>query len=112
MTKASKKKKVHVKKGDTVQIISGSCKNQIGKIIKIIPKKSQVIVENLNLKTKHVRPGKEEESGKITNFEAPIHSSNVMLYSSKYKVRSRYRNSTNAKSIKCRKLNKTQEIIE
>ncbi len=112
MTKSKKKNKVHVKKGDTVQIICGIYKNQVGKIIKVLPKASKVIIKDLNLKTKHVRPKQQEESGKIINFEAPIHSSNVMLYSTKNKIRSRYRISNNRQCAKCRELNKTQEIIE
>ncbi len=106
-----KKNKMHVKNGDIVQIISGQYKNQIGEIVKIILKNSQVVIKNLNLKTKHVRPKEQEESGKIINFEAPIHSSNVMLYSKKNQVRSRYRANISA-SKKYRQLNKTQEIIE
>ena len=106
-----KKNKIHVKVGDTVQIISGNHKGQIGQIIQAIPKKSQVIIKNLNLKIKHIRPSQEEESGKIINFEAPIHSSNVMLYSEKSKIRSRYNITYNNNSQKCRILKKTKEII-
>lgn len=107
----AKKKKVHVKKGDIVQIISGKHKNQVGKIIKVLPRTSQIIVENLNSKTKHIRPKQEEEGGKIISFEAPIHSSNAMLYSVKAGLRSRYRIATSKQFTKCRQLNKTQEII-
>lgn len=107
-----KKIKMHVKDGDTVQIISGKYKGQIGKISKILHKKSQVIIKNLNIKTKHIKPGKQEENGKIINFEAPIHSSNVMLYSTKYQIRSRYRTLVNENSQKYRQLNKTEEIFK
>lgn len=110
MIKSKKKNKVHVKKGDIVQVISGKYKSQIGEIIKVLPKASQIIIKDLNLKTKHVRPKQETESGKIISFEAPIHSSNVMLYSLKKQIRSRYRVNTNGGSAKCRQLNKTGEI--
>lgn len=106
------KRKIHVKNGDKVQIISGKHKGEIGKITKILRKKSQVIINNLNIKTKHVKPNQKEESGKIINFEAPIHSSNVMLYSEKNQVRSRYRKILNENSQKYRELNKTKEKIE
>ncbi len=76
---------MHIKTGDTVQIISGSHKGKISKILKVFPKTNKLIVENINLKLKHSRPSQEEESGKIVNFEAPIHCSNVMLYSTKIK---------------------------
>ena len=106
-----KQNKVHVKNGDTVKIISGKHKGQIGEITKILYKKSQVIIKNLNLKTKHVKPNQKEESGKIITIEAPIHSSNVMLYSTQYKVCSRYNNVYNEDLKKYRKLKKTQEFI-
>lgn len=107
-----KKVKMHVKNGDTVQVISGKNKGQIGKITKVLHKKSQVIVENVNIKTKHLRPTTKEESGKIINTEAPIHSSNVMLYSVKYKTRSRYRTFIDETAKKYRQLNKTKENFQ
>lgn len=107
-----KKTKIHVKNGDIVEIISGRYKGQTGKIIKTLYKSSQVIIENLNVKTKHTRPNQKEESGKIVNFEAPIHSSNVMLYSTKHKICSRYHIIVNKESQKYRQLNKTQEIFK
>lgn len=107
----TKQNKIHVKNGDTVKIISGKHKGQIGEITKILYKKNQVIIKNLNLKTKHIRPNKKEESGRIITIEAPIHSSNVMLYSIKYKVCSRYNNVYNKDLKKYRQLKKTQEFI-
>lgn len=104
--------KMHVKNGDQVQIISGKYKGQIGKIIKTLPKTSQVIIKNLNLKTKHIRPHQKEESGKIIHCETPIHSSNVMLYSMQSKIRSRYSILFESKSNKYRQLKKTKEIIK
>lgn len=107
----TKQNKIHVKSGDTVKIISGKYKGQIGEITKILYKKNQVIIKNLNLKTKHIRPNKKEDSGKIITIEAPIHSSNVMLYSTQYKVCSRYSNVYNKDLKKYRQLKKTQEFI-
>lgn len=112
MIKKIKKIRMHIKTGDTVQIISGNHKGEISKIVKVLPKTSQVIVKNLNLKVKHSRPNTEEESGKIINFEAPIHSSNVMLYSKKNKIRSRFSFKYNTNNQKYRLLLKTGEIIK
>ena len=108
----TKKRKIHVKNGDTVQVISGKYKGKVGKIIKVLHQNSLVIIQNLNVKTKHIRPTQKEESGKIINFEAPIHSSNVMLYSTEHKVCSRYHITLNEQSQKYRRLNKTQEIFK
>ncbi len=106
------KKKLHVKNGDTVQIISGKYKGKIGKIKKIISKTSKVIIKNINLKTKHMKPNQKEESGQIINIEAPIHSSNLMLYSKKNKIRSRYKIVFNEENKKYRQLKKTKEIVK
>ena len=104
--------KMHVKKGDTVQVISGSEKGKVGEVLRAIPETSKVVVKGVNVKTKHVKPQQEGESGQITTFEAPIHSSNVMLYSSKQKVASRVAYTINAEGRKVRMLKKTGEIID
>ena len=75
----SKKQKVHVKVGDSVKIISGFHKNEIGEIIKVNQKTGKVVVQGINFKFKHVKPTTENEIGEIKQFEAPIHHSNVKL---------------------------------
>ncbi len=104
--------KMHVKKGDTVQVIAGRDKGKVGEILRTLPKKSSVIVKGINVKTKHVKPQQEGETGQIVTFEAPIHSSNVMLYSTKQKVASRICYTFNAEGRKVRMLKKTGEIID
>lgn len=111
MTKNKQQHKVHVKQGDQIQIISGTYKGTIGIVQKIIKKTGHVIISNVNLKTKHVRSKKENKAGEIIKAEAPIHSSNVMLYSNKEKTASRYRKRLNSNHIKERILNKTGEVI-
>ena len=110
--KAAQAIKMHVKRGDTVQVISGSEKGKVGEIIKVLPKQSKVVVEGVNVKTKHQKPQQEGESGQITTFEAPVHSSNVMLYSTKEKVASRVCYTYNDDGRKVRMLKKTGEIID
>ena len=104
--------KMHVKKGDTVQVIAGKDKGKIGEILRTLPKSSEVIVKGVNIKTKHVKPQQEGESGQITTFEAPLHSSNVMLYSTKQNVVSRISYTFNEEGRKVRMLKKTGEIID
>lgn len=103
---------MHVKKGDTVQIISGKEKGKVGEILRVFPELSKVIVKGVNVKTKHIKPQQEGESGQISTVEAPIHSSNVMLYSTKQKVASRICYTFNAEGRKVRMLKKTGEIID
>lgn len=120
MSKLGKKKKntptrykMHVKKGDTVQVISGKDKGKVGEITKAIPKQSRVVVQGVNMRTKHVKPRQEGETGQISTYEASIHSSKVMLYSEKEKVASRFNYVINEEDgRKVRKLKKTGEIID
>ena len=74
-----KNKKLHVKVGDTVTVISGFHKNETGEITKIDQKTGKVIVKGINFKFKHIKPNTENEIGEIKQFEAPIHHSNVKL---------------------------------
>ncbi len=104
--------KMHVKKGDTVQVITGRDKGKVGEILRTLPKRSAVIVKGVNVKTKHVKPRQEGETGQIVTFEAPIHSSNVMLYSNKQKVASRVCYTFTEDGRKVRMLKKTGEILD
>jgi large subunit ribosomal protein L24 len=112
MKDESQRFKMHVRKGDTVQVIAGRDKGKVGEILQAFPKTSKVIVKGVNVKTKHVKAQQEGESGRIVNFEAPIHSSNVMLYSTKQKVASRVCYTFTEDGRKVRMLKKTGEIID
>jgi large subunit ribosomal protein L24 len=70
--------KMHVKKGDTVKVISGKDKGKEGKILEAYPSKSRVLVEGVNMVKKHSKPSQANPQGGILNQEAPIHVSNVM----------------------------------
>lgn len=72
-----KKQKINLKVGDTVRIISGFSKNQIGEVLQIDRKSGKLVVKGMNLKFKHCKPKNENEIGEIKQLEAPIHSSNV-----------------------------------
>ena len=74
-----KQKKLHVKVGDFVTIISGFHKNETGEIIKVDKKTGKILVKGINFKFKHIKPNTENEIGEIKQFEAPIHHSNVKL---------------------------------
>ena len=104
--------RMHVKAGDTVQIISGRDKGKIGEIVKSFPELSKVIVKGVNIRTKHIKPVQEGETGRIDTQEAPIHSSKVMVYSTKQNVASRIAYTVTAEGKKVRMLKKTGEIID
>ena len=104
--------KMHVRTGDTVQVISGKDKGKVGEIVQTFSKVSKVIVKGVNIKTKHVKPQQEGESGRIVTMEFPIHSSNVMHYSTKQNVASRICYTFNEQGRKLRKLIKTGETSD
>jgi len=74
---------LHVKKGDMVEIISGDHKGATGKVLRVIPSKSRVIVQGHNIVKKHVRPSQKNPQGGRINIEQPIHISNVLPISPK-----------------------------
>ncbi len=69
--------KVHVKTGDTVVILSGKDKGKKGKVLEVSPKEGKVIVEGLNIATKHVKPRRQGEQGGIVEAEAAMYASKV-----------------------------------
>jgi len=70
---------MHVTKGDTVRVVRGDDKGKEGKILRVYPKTSRVVVEGVNIVKRHRRARRAEEQSGIVDFPAPIHSSNVML---------------------------------
>lgn len=71
--------------GDTVQVIAGSDKGKTGEILQILRKEDRVLVEGVNMVTKHIKPSQADPDGGIVTREAPIHVSNVAFYDSKAK---------------------------
>lgn len=71
--------------GDTVQVIAGSDKGKTGQILQILRKEDRVLVEGVNMVTKHIKPSQADPEGGIVTREAPIHVSNVAYYDEKAK---------------------------
>ena len=69
---------VKIKKGDTVKVIAGKDKDKEGKVLSVDLKNNRVIVEGINMITKHTKPNMQNQQGGIVNKEAPIDLSNVM----------------------------------
>jgi large subunit ribosomal protein L24 len=72
-------KKLHIKKGDTVVVITGNNKGQKGRVLEVIRKTNRAIVEGVNMIKKHTKPNAETPQGGIVEKEAPVHISNLML---------------------------------
>ncbi|OJV24417.1 MAG: 50S ribosomal protein L24 [Bacteroidetes bacterium 37-13] len=73
--------KLHVKKGDTVQVLAGDDKGKQGRITKVDHKESRVFIEGINLQTKHTKPNAQNPNGGIVKSEGSVHISNVALLS-------------------------------
>ena len=76
---SASRKKTHVKKGDQVKVISGNHKGDTGKVIQVLTKKDQVIVEGVRMIKKHAQKSQDRPQGGIIEREGPIHISNVKL---------------------------------
>lgn len=68
---------MHVKKNDTVAVITGKDKGKTGKIVKAMPRDNMIVVEGVNIKKRHRRATKQGGKGQIVSIESPIHASNV-----------------------------------
>lgn len=82
-------KKLHVKMGDNVIVVSGNSKGTIGKVIGVSPKEGKVIVEGANIVKKHIRPRSAQEQGGIVEAPAAMYACKVQLYCDKCKKATR-----------------------
>ena len=104
--------KFRIKKGDTVQVIAGKDKGKTGEVLRTLPYENRVVVQGINIRTRHVKPTQEGETGRIVSEEASLHVSNVMLYSTTKQVASRVEIVVEKDGTKKRRLKKTGEILD
>lgn len=78
-------RKLHVKKGDQVVVISGKDKGKKAKVLVALPKEGKVVIEGVNMNTKHKKPSGQFQQGGIIHQESPIFASKVMLWCDKCK---------------------------
>ena len=104
--------KLHVKKGDTVLVLSGNDKGKQGKVMSVDVKSQRAIVEGVRIISKHTRPNAEHPQGGIVKQEAPIHISNLMVVDNSGKPTrvGRKKDEKTGKSVRYSK--KTGEIIK
>lgn len=103
--------KFHIKKGDTVTVLSGEYKGQTGKVLEMITDKNKALVEGINVVKKHQKPSASNPQGGIVEKEAPIHLSNLMYVDANGKA-SRIGRKQDEKGKLVRYSKKTQEIIK
>ncbi len=104
--------KMRIRKGDTVQVIAGKDRGKTGEVLRTLPNENRVVVQGVNLRTRHVKPTQEGESGRIVTEEASLHASNVMLYSTTKQVASRVEIVVEKDGTKKRRLKKTGELLD
>jgi large subunit ribosomal protein L24 len=94
--------KIHVKKGDTVQVISGEAKGETGRIVSVNRMEYRAVVEGVNLVAKHTKPTAANPQGGIIRKEAAIHISNLLLVEPKSGKGQRigYKKSTEGKTVR------------
>ncbi len=78
-----------IKKNDTVLVIAGKDKGKKGKVLRAIPQENKVVVEGVNIQTRHMKAKSQQEQSEIRKIEGPIDASNVMYYDSKAKAPTR-----------------------
>ena len=98
-----------IKKGDTVQIMSGNEAGKSGRIIKVFRTKNKIVVEGLNMVKKHARPTQENPQGGIIQKEAAIHISNVMFIADGKPTRIGYKTLEDGRKVRYAKT--TGEVI-
>lgn len=109
MANQKKKIKLHIKKGDTVRILSGDHKGETGKVVKVYPEDYRAIVEGKNIVKRHVRPSAETPGG-IVEKEAPLHISKLMLVDANGTASRISREKRDGKTVRVSK--KTKEVID
>lgn len=72
-------KKIHLKKGDKVKVLSGNSKGKTGEVLQVFPDKYRAIVKDVNIVSKHIKPSASNPNGGIEKTEAAVHISNLMV---------------------------------
>lgn len=104
--------KVHVKKGDMVYVLSGKDKGKKGKVLDVNPSDMMVLVEGVNMSTKHKKPRNRYQQGGIIHQESPVNSSKVMVVCDKCGKPTKVGKSLLENGQKSRICKKCNEIID
>ena len=103
---------MHIAKNDTVEIIAGNDRGKKGKVLRVLPKSSRLVVEGVNFIHRHTKPRSQGDQGGIIEKEAPVHVSNVKLVCSKCNKGVRIRTKILADRSKTRVCAQCGEMIE
>jgi large subunit ribosomal protein L24 len=101
-----------VRKNDTVQVISGRDKGKTGKVTRVLPKESRVVIEGINIRKRHMRARRPGEQAGIVEFPAPLAVSNVGVFCPKCNRATRVGFRTLADGTKVRFCKRCDEVID
>ncbi len=101
-----------IKKEDTVLVIAGKEKGKKGRVLSVMPAKSSLIIEKINIIKRHMKPNRKYAQGGIIEKEAPVHMSNVILVCPKCNKSTRIGNLVMENGKKTRTCKKCKEVID
>jgi large subunit ribosomal protein L24 len=110
--------RLRIRKGDIVHVVAGKERGGLdnaakrGKVLKVLPEKSRVVVERMNMIKRHTRPNKANQQGGIVEKEAPIHISNVMLVCTRCNRPTRVKLETAQDGSKVRVCKRCNDVID
>lgn len=102
---------LNIKKNDQVVVIAGKDKGKTGKVLRVYPNQSRVLVEHINMVKKSQRPTQENQKGGFIEIEMPIHRSNIMLIDKKSNKPTRFGASILKDGTKVRISKRSGEVI-
>ena len=102
----------HIKKNDTVEVISGREKGKRGRVLSVYLSKDRLLIEKINVIKRHMKPTRQYTQGGIIEKEAPIHISNVMLVCPKCGKPTRIGNTSLQSGKKARVCKKCREVMD
>lgn len=104
--------KLKIRKGDTVQVITGESKGMKGKVLEVLVSANRALVEGVNIISKHTKPNATNPNGGIIKKEAPIHISNLALLDPKSGKPTRVGRQKNSENVSVRIAKKSGEEIK
>ena len=110
--KKRKKRRPTIRREDTVIVIAGKDKGRTGRVVSVDWKKERILVEGVNVVTRHTKPNQTNQQGGLIQMESPVHYSNVQLYNPTLKRGVRVKIQTSDAGVKNRVCVKSGEILE
>ena len=109
--KQRKKRRATIRREDTVMVISGKDKGRTGRVITVDWRRERLLIEGVNMVTRHTKPNAKNQQGGLIKIEAPVHYSNVQLYNPTLERGVRVKIQTSDAGIKNRVCVKSGEVL-